>query len=180
MRRLELRYIRKAKVPVEDSIGAEPLRLVPSILAEIGDDACQEHFGVVLLDARRRPLAIVMLTVGTLETGLLDLKSLFTAVLNGAAKSIVIFHNHPSGDPAPSRADIEQTRRVEQACSLLDIELIDHIIVGTGPQADGDAYSIAAQGVPQPHGNESKVRGQGRQDGGRRGRARRGPGAPIG
>jgi DNA repair protein RadC len=89
-----------------------------------------EQVGVVLLDTRHRVLRTAIVAVGTLNRTGIEPREVFReAVLAGAA-AIVVFHNHPSGDPTPSPEDVELTRRLMAAGVLMGIEVVDHLILG--------------------------------------------------
>lgn len=98
----------------------------------IPDDA-REHFGIFLLDAQNRIVAVHAVSVGTLSASLVHPREVFGPALRmlGVA-SIILFHNHPSGDPAPSKEDIRLTRQLIEAGKILDIRIHDHVIVGSG------------------------------------------------
>lgn len=88
-----------------------------------------EHFGVVLLDARNRLIRIAPLSVGTVDGTVVHPRDVFReATLSGAA-GVVLFHNHPSGDPMPSSDDGSVTRRLVAAGKLMGIEVLDHVIL---------------------------------------------------
>jgi DNA repair protein RadC len=89
-----------------------------------------EHFGVVLLDAKHRVLRTTLLAVGTLNTTVIEPRDVFREAALGGAFAIVVFHNHPSGDPNPSPDDVELTRRLAAAGILMGIDLVDHVILG--------------------------------------------------
>jgi DNA repair protein RadC len=89
-----------------------------------------EHFGVVLLDSKHRVLRTTVLAVGGLNTTAVQPREVFREAAIGAAAAIVIFHNHPSGDPSPSPDDVELTRRLVAAGTLMGIDIVDHVIVG--------------------------------------------------
>jgi DNA repair protein RadC len=89
-----------------------------------------EVFVVLLLNSRRRILGHNLTATGTLDTILVHPREVFRAAVIGAAAAIVCLHNHPSGDPSPSEADINVTRDLIRAGQLLKIELLDHVIVG--------------------------------------------------
>jgi DNA repair protein RadC len=89
-----------------------------------------ECFVVLLLNTRRRVKGHHLVSIGTLDTILVTPREVFrTAVMLGAA-AVVLLHNHPSGDPTPSEADIKVTRDLIRAGQLLKIEVLDHVIVG--------------------------------------------------
>jgi DNA repair protein RadC len=89
-----------------------------------------EHFGVVLLDAKHRVLRTSIVAVGTLNTTVVQPRDVFREAMLGAAVAVVVFHNHPSGDPTPSPDDVELTRRLAAAGTLMGIDVVDHIVLG--------------------------------------------------
>jgi DNA repair protein RadC len=92
-------------------------------------DAKAEEFHIVLLDARHRVLRSVLTSQGTLTASLVHPREVFRPALREAAAALVLVHNHPSGDPTPSREDRELTRRLARAGALLGIPVLDHVIV---------------------------------------------------
>jgi DNA repair protein RadC len=90
----------------------------------------QEHLGAILLDSRQRVLKQCEIYVGTVSRALVSTRDIVRVALEANAVGIVLFHNHPSGDPSPSAEDLTFTRRVQQSLSLVDVELLDHLIVG--------------------------------------------------
>ena len=88
-----------------------------------------EHFGIVLLDTKHRVLRTRVLSVGTLDASLVHPREVFREATLGGAAAIVLFHNHPSGDPAPSGDDVALTTRLVRAGDLMGVDVIDHIIV---------------------------------------------------
>ena len=89
-----------------------------------------EQFGVVLLDTKHRVLRTTVLTVGSLNSSIVEPRDVYREAALGGAAAIVAFHNHPSGDPSPSPDDVELTRRLAAAGTLMGIDLVDHIILG--------------------------------------------------
>jgi DNA repair protein RadC len=93
-----------------------------------------EHFQVVLLNTRRKLIRIEQISQGTLDTILVHPREVFKLAITANASAIVLVHNHPSGDPMPSDADIKVTRDLIRAGQLLKIEILDHIILGSRTQ----------------------------------------------
>lgn len=89
-----------------------------------------EQFGVVLLDTKYRLLRTSVLAVGTLNSSAVQPREVFREAVRGGAAAIVLFHNHPSGDPDPSPEDIELTRRLAAAGTLMGIDVLDHVVLG--------------------------------------------------
>ncbi|UCE86523.1 MAG: DNA repair protein RadC [Deltaproteobacteria bacterium] len=92
-------------------------------------DVPQERFLVVLLDGRHRVLREVTVSQGTLTASLVHPREVFRPALGEAAAAVVLVHNHPSGDPTPSREDIEVTARLARAGDILGIPVLDHVVV---------------------------------------------------
>lgn len=88
-----------------------------------------ETFQVAFLNTRRRLIGVQNLSQGTLDTILVHPREVFAPAIAKRAAAIVLVHNHPSGDPSPSREDAEVTRRLARAGRLLGIEILDHVIV---------------------------------------------------
>ncbi len=91
-----------------------------------------ERFGVMLLDQKQRLIRTAVISIGTVDSSVAHPREVFRAAAVASAASVVVFHNHPSGDPTPSTTDRFVTRRLEQAGELMGIELGDHIILGDG------------------------------------------------
>lgn len=90
----------------------------------------QESFWVILLNRHNYPKARQMITLGTATSTLTHPREVFRAACLASATAIICVHNHPSGNPAPSAADIAVTRQLREASKVLDIALLDHIIIG--------------------------------------------------
>ena len=89
-----------------------------------------ECLAVLLLNTRRRIKGHQLITIGTMDTLLVHPREVFRAAIIAAASAIVMMHNHPSGEPQPSEADIKVTRDLIRAGQLLKIEVLDHVIIG--------------------------------------------------
>ena len=89
-----------------------------------------ENFQVVCLNTRRRLIGVDNLVQGTLDTILVHPREVFASAISKRSSAIILAHNHPSGDPTPSEADIRVTRDLIRAGQLLKIEVLDHIILG--------------------------------------------------
>lgn len=90
----------------------------------------QEHLRLILLDTRNGVLQTPTIYVGSLNTSVVRIGELFRAALKANAAAMIVAHNHPSGDPAPSPEDIQVTRKLVEAGKLMDIEVLDHIVIG--------------------------------------------------
>ena len=90
----------------------------------------KEILKLLLLNTRARLIGELNVSTGTVDTALVSPRELFMEALQRNAVSIILLHNHPSGDPTPSLADVQITRRIYEAGALIGIELLDHIIIG--------------------------------------------------
>lgn len=90
----------------------------------------QESFWVICLDRKNKPTSRTMITLGTLTSTLAHPREVFKIAILASAAAIVVTHNHPSGDPAPSSQDLALTRQLRDAAKIIGIDLTDHVIVG--------------------------------------------------
>ena len=102
----------------------------------------KEHFMAVLLDTRNRLLKIAEISIGSLDTSLAHPREVFKEAISVSAASVIIVHNHPSGDCTPSIDDIELTKRLYNAGEIIGINVLDHIIV-----SDGGWVSLKSKGL---------------------------------
>jgi len=107
-----------------------PEKVAAYLAFAYAENPIQEGFFTVLLDRKNYPLGRHMVTLGTLTSSLVHCRETFRAAIIGGAASIVVSHNHPSGDPRPSSADLSVTRSLREASQILGIDLVDHVIVG--------------------------------------------------
>ena len=89
----------------------------------------QEHVGILALDTKNKVIKEAIITIGTLNGSMIHPREVFRPAIQANASSILLFHNHPSGDPTPSEKDIEVTQRLFDAGKNLGVELVDHLIV---------------------------------------------------
>jgi len=90
----------------------------------------QEQMRVILLDSKNRVLAIPTIYQGSLNTSLIRVGELFREAIRQNCAAIIVVHNHPSGDPTPSPEDVLVTKQIVEAGKLLDIEVLDHLVIG--------------------------------------------------
>ncbi len=114
---------------------------IADLLREDARHYSVESFQVVLLNTRRRLIGIERISQGTLDTILVHPREVFRPAIAANASAIVLVHNHPSGDPTPSEADIRVTRDLIRAGQLLKIDVIDHVILGHKTREDGRDYA---------------------------------------
>lgn len=114
--------------------------------AELGkrflQDLDREQLIVCCLDTKNQPTAINVVSVGSLNTSIVHPREVFKPAILSNSASIILFHNHPSGDPEPSKEDISISERIKESGIILGIKLIDHIIIGN------DSYcSLKERGI---------------------------------
>ena len=111
----------------------KPITSPAEVLPELRHirDLKREHFCVIFLNARNQILKTETISIGSLNASLVHPREVFAPAVGTSAASVILGHNHPSGDVTPSREDIELTRRMVQAGEILGIEVVDHLIIGS-------------------------------------------------
>ncbi len=107
----------------------EPEAVVKAIRASIKDKA-KEHFKLILLNPRNKIIGISTISIGTLNASLVHPREVFKDAITHSAASVILAHNHPSGDPEPSEDDIKITKKLVDSGKILGIEVLDHIVIG--------------------------------------------------
>jgi len=92
----------------------------------------REHFYAVLLDNKHRKIKDVSVSQGSLTASIVHPRDVFAPVVRESAAAVIFVHNHPSGDPTPSKEDIEITRRLREVGDIMGVRVLDHIVVGDG------------------------------------------------
>lgn len=119
---------------LNQGMGTEPSITSPlDVLPELRHikNLKREHFVCVYLNARNQILNVATISIGSLNASLVHPREVFAPAVGISAASVILGHNHPSGDVTPSREDIELTRRMVQAGEIMGIEVVDHLIVGS-------------------------------------------------
>ncbi|HET6349472.1 MAG TPA: DNA repair protein RadC [Candidatus Krumholzibacteria bacterium] len=94
-------------------------------------DYDREHFKAAFLNTKNRVIRVVTVSIGSLNASIVHPREILKPAIAASAASIILVHNHPTGDPTPSREDIEFTRRFAKCGDLIGIELLDHIVIGS-------------------------------------------------
>ena len=105
-------------------------------------DLPNEHFVALLLNTKNHVIALTPVSEGSLNASIVHPRELFQRAILGNCASVILAHNHPSGDPNPSPEDLELTRKLAEAGKLLDIAVLDHVILG-----DGSFVSLKERGL---------------------------------
>ena len=126
---------------VRENTGPE-CRTPSDAVRELRDLSCaaQECFVVLTLNTKYRIIDRHLVSIGTLDACLAHPREVFRPALLDNAAAVVICHNHPSGDPSPSSADIRLTRQMLEASRIFQIELLDHVIIGRSAVSHGSGY----------------------------------------
>jgi len=90
----------------------------------------KEHFVILILDTKNRVIKDDTITIGTLDSSIINPREVFKSAVKSNAASVIIVHNHPSGDPTPSSDDIATTKRLRDAGEIVGISVLDHVIIG--------------------------------------------------
>ena len=114
--------------PIDRPMLRTPGEVAMYLIPEFGARSV-EQFGVVLLDTKHRLLKTSVLTVGTLDRSVVHPREVFREASSARAAGIVLFHNHPSGDPEPSSDDVALTKRMVAAGQLMGIDVLDHLVL---------------------------------------------------
>ena len=112
-------------------------------LGNLLTDADREHFVAVALDARNQIIGANVVSIGSLSASIVHPRELMKFAINANAASIILAHNHPSGDISPSKDDIEMTLRMVRAAEIMGIEILDHLILAHG----GYYFSLKEKGL---------------------------------
>jgi DNA repair protein RadC len=121
-----------------------PRQLASYLLPQYGAGAV-EQFGIVMLDTKHRMIRIKILSIGSLDTTVVHPREVFREATSASAAAIVLFHNHPSGDPTPSADDLVLTTRMVNAGDIMGIDVVDHLIL-----ADQRYFSLVEAGRLSP------------------------------
>ena len=119
----------------DDTEVSAPQQVADYLASAFATNPMQESFWVILLDRKNRAIGRVMISLGTLTSCVVHPREVFKPAILASAAAIIVAHNHPSGDPAPSSADIRVTRNLREAATIMGIDLLDHVVVGC-PEGD--------------------------------------------
>jgi DNA repair protein RadC len=143
VRELTVSYRRRLlSVPSQNRSITKPVEAA-SVFASLIEDEPVEVFAVLFLTTKQQLIGYHEVSRGSIDCTIVNPRDVFRAALLGHAASIVVGHNHPSGDPTPSPDDVALTRRIVQAGELIGIEVADHIVIGH----DGRYFSFKEAGV---------------------------------
>lgn len=119
-----------AATPPADRRRVEDPDTAVAIVAPMLEGAPREHAISLTLDTKHRVIAVRIETVGSVDHTFMTPRELLRSAIMDNAAALMVFHNHPSGDPEPSRDDESVTRRLAEAARIVGVELLDHIVLG--------------------------------------------------
>lgn len=137
---LKVNLVREAVLEYPTKTVSGPAYVVDIIRKYIGDPD-REHFVAMMLDTKNKINAIHTISIGSINSSSACPREVFKAAILNNASSIILCHNHPSGNPTPSEEDLELTNRLIECGELMGIKIIDHVIIGYGKH-----YSMAEHG----------------------------------
>lgn len=140
LRELEIRYRTRDELPVPVAI--ETPAAAAKVVAELLELEVVEVFGILCLNTRHAILCSHVVSRGALDATVVHPREVFRASILAGAAAVILYHNHPSGDPTPSRDDASLTRRLVTAGDLVGITVIDHVVTGS----HGRYYSFREAG----------------------------------
>lgn len=126
---VSLKQVRESSIMYKDRKITSP-KDSAMILSKLINDCDRENFLVLCVDTKNQPTLISTVSVGSLNASIVNPREIFKVAILSNSKSIILAHNHPSGDPSPSAEDIDITRRLGDAGEIVDIRILDHIIIG--------------------------------------------------
>lgn len=133
---------RLAALPAEERPIIRCPEDVCSLLMEDLRNLDREYFLALLLNTKNQVLAKETISIGTLNASMVHPRELFKVAIRRSAAAVILVHNHPSGDPTPSREDIALTKRLQEAGEIIGIDVLDHIVIG-----DNRFTSLKSQGL---------------------------------
>lgn len=121
----------KENLPIAITNGGQVVRILRNILdTESQIDQDKEHFWSFGLDVKNRVKYVELVSLGTLNNSIVHSRETFRLAILKGVSSIIVAHNHPSGDPTPSKDDIAVTEKLRKSGEIIGIKLLDHIIIG--------------------------------------------------
>lgn len=143
--KIQYNLLKLGEEPTLDSPG----KIVEYMGGAFDDDPTVEFFYVLILNRKNRPIGRTMVTKGTATASLVHPREVLKPVILAGGTAAAVIHNHPSGSPDPSSADINVTRQLREAFKVMNIDLLDHLIIGDKDEDSNGIgyYSFAEAGL---------------------------------
>lgn len=135
--------VRESDQPMSERVVIRQPQDAARLFYDMLHDKDREHFVILMLDTKNRVIGVNTVSIGILDSALVSPREVFKAAMLCNAASIIVCHNHPSGDPTPSQEDKRVTERLSEAGKILAIELLDHLVIGEA----GTFRSIREMGI---------------------------------
>lgn len=135
------RRVSKLHLETRSALALKSPAVTGLFLKELLQTDAHESFGMIFVDTKNQVLGHEILFTGTIDKGYVYPREIVKSVLANQAARVVIFHNHPSGDTEASQADRQLTRKLKGILETIDVDVIDHVIVGLG-----ESFSFAERG----------------------------------
>jgi DNA repair protein RadC len=134
--------VREGKIPTYESRIRSSANAY-SVLQEFLADTDREHFVILMLDQKNQMIGINTVSIGSLTASVVHPREVYKPLILSNAAAVILGHNHPSGDPQPSKEDRAITQRLKEAGTLLGINVLDHLVIG----AEGRYFSFADENL---------------------------------
>ena len=125
---VKMQLVKESRVLFDAKVSSPAV--VAKMIKQMTDGSDRELVYVISVDSKNKPIAIELISMGGVNSSIIDIGNIFKHALLANATGVIIAHNHPSGDVSPSMEDIRVTKRIEEAGKLLNLPLLDHVIVG--------------------------------------------------
>lgn len=127
----KLKMVREENVQYGTAAIKSPVEISALACDVMGmDEMAEENFVIICLNTKNKIAGIHTISIGSLNSSIVHPREVFKAAMLNNAAAIILLHNHPSGDPEPSREDIEATQRLVNGGNILGIKVLDHVIIG--------------------------------------------------
>lgn len=125
---VKMQLVKESRVLFDAKVSSPAV--VAKMIKQMTDGSDRELVYVISVDSKNKPIATELVSMGGVNSSIIDVGNIFKHALLSNAAGVIIAHNHPSGDVTPSVEDIRVTKRIEEAGKLLNLPLLDHVIVG--------------------------------------------------
>lgn len=125
---VKMQLVKESRVLFDAKVSSPAV--VAKMIKQMTDGSDRELVYVVSVDSKNKPIATELISMGGVNSSIVDIGNIFKHALLANATGVIIAHNHPSGDVTPSVEDIRITKRIEEAGKLLSLPLLDHVVVG--------------------------------------------------
>lgn len=125
---VKMQLVKESRVLFDAKVSSPAV--VAKMIKQMTDGSDRELVYVVSVDSKNKPIATELVSMGGVNSSIIDVGNIFKHALLSNAVGVIIAHNHPSGDVTPSVEDIRVTKRIEEAGKILNLPLLDHVIVG--------------------------------------------------